>query len=252
MGKRFKLSIITATYNSSDTILDLINEFKKYKKEQVEWIIIDNLSTDNTIDIITDNIDVVDKFLSEKDFGIYDAWNKGVMLAEGEYISFIGSDDLISKSYFDVALNAISFNEGHNVIAFKILYRSHCESIFLNSKSYSYPNNYPFNLGFYHPGTLFSNSLFIGNYFDISFKIAGDREFLTRNYKSLYPIIIETESYQIIHNFGGISTTSKFKLLQHQEVFRIFKINRINGIYIYWFMLKAYLKIFYFRLNSSK
>ena len=52
MGKKIKLSIVTATYNSGDTILKLINIFKKNKNESVEWIIIDNNSFDNTIDLI--------------------------------------------------------------------------------------------------------------------------------------------------------------------------------------------------------
>ena len=249
MGKKIKLSIVTATYNSGDTILKLINIFKKNKNESVEWIIIDNNSFDNTIDLIQKNRDVIDIFITEKDNGIYDAWNKGVSLSQGDYISFIGSDDIICDTYFKESLRAISENTNYNIISFKLSYIYGNKSKTLNVSNYKKPTNFPVNLGFYHPGTIHSRELFIGNCFDVEFKIAGDREFLTRLYLKLNPVIINTDRCQIIHYHGGISTNNKFKLLQHKEVLKIIlKIPNKTNIIIYN-LIVAYLKYFYYKIK---
>ena len=249
MGKKIKLSIVTATYNSGDTIHKLINIFKKNKNESVEWIIIDNNSFDNTIDLIQKNRDVIDIFITEKDYGIYDAWNKGVSISNGDYISFIGSDDIICDTYFKEALRAISEFPNHNIISFKISYIYGNKTKTLNASNYIKPNNFPVNLGFYHPGTIHSRELFIDNYFDVNFKIAGDREFLTRLYFKLNPIIINTDRSQIIHYHGGISTNKKFKIFQHKEVIKII-LNIPNKNYIIFYnLILTYLKYFFIKIK---
>jgi len=94
-----KVSIITATNNSEKTIEDCIKSLISQVYVNVEFIIIDNNSTDSTLAIIEKyqlkNKSI--KLISESDNGIYDALNKGVSHASGEIIGFLHSDDL----YFD-------------------------------------------------------------------------------------------------------------------------------------------------------
>lgn len=247
-----KICIITATYNSEKSLEKLANSIRTCKTPDIEWVVIDNLSTDNTIKIINKNKDIIDYFITEKDNGIYDAWNKGLRLTKADYITFIASDDLIQNSYFKIALNAVEYLSSYNIIAFKIMYISPQFNLILNSKSYKKPKNYPFNLGFFHPGTLHSRSLFEYDQFDSSFKIAGDREFLTRLSLKLNPIIILSDSPQLIHYYGGVSTNSDNKILQHQEVLKIFKNNFKFNLFLIYDILMTYCKIWFYKFNKYK
>ena len=93
------LTIITVVFNADksieNTILSVIEQKKRYKNRNIEYIIIDGKSTDNTIDIIKKYNQYIDFWISEPDKGIYDAMNKGIDIAKGEYIFFLGADDIL-------------------------------------------------------------------------------------------------------------------------------------------------------------
>ena len=91
-----KLSIITATYNSDTTIADTLRSVEQQDYINVEHIIIDGGSTDNTLEIIK-QFNHISKVVSEKDNGIYDAMNKGIALASGDIIGILNSDDIYAN-----------------------------------------------------------------------------------------------------------------------------------------------------------
>ena len=90
-----KLTVITIVYNNvrdiERTMLSVINQ----TYANIEYIIIDGLSTDGTLEVINNYIDKVVKLISEKDEGIYDAMNKGLAVATGDYVLFMNSGDEI-------------------------------------------------------------------------------------------------------------------------------------------------------------
>lgn len=88
-----KISLITITFNSEKTLQDTIDSVSKQKYSNIEYIIIDGNSTDNTIKIIKSNLNVISKWISEPDDGIYDAMNKGIKMATGDVIGILNSDD---------------------------------------------------------------------------------------------------------------------------------------------------------------
>jgi len=91
-----KISLITVSYNSEDTIEDTFRSVVAQKGVDIEYIVIDGSSTDATLEIVKKYEDKIDVFLSEKDNGIYDAMNKGIQLASGELIGILNSDDVFS------------------------------------------------------------------------------------------------------------------------------------------------------------
>jgi glycosyltransferase len=93
---QLKVSIITATYNSAATIADCLDSIKNQSYQNIEHIIIDGGSTDNTLAIIQEK-GFNGKLISEKDKGIYDAMNKGIDLATGDIIGILNSDDLYAS-----------------------------------------------------------------------------------------------------------------------------------------------------------
>ena len=91
--KKPKISIITVSYNSEKTIEDTIQSVVNQTYSDIEYIIVDGLSKDNTMQIVNKYQDKITKVLSEKDKGIFDAFNKGVKLATGDVIGILNSDD---------------------------------------------------------------------------------------------------------------------------------------------------------------
>ena len=90
------ISIITATYNSAETINDTIKSVLCQTNKDFEYIIVDGGSTDETIDIVKSYESEFSgrlKWVSEKDKGIYDAMNKGINAARGEWINFMNAGD---------------------------------------------------------------------------------------------------------------------------------------------------------------
>ena len=92
-----KISIITATWNSESTLPATLESLASQTSQDFESIVIDGGSTDSTVDIIKSS-PVVDRWVSEKDKGIYDALNKGIHMASGEYVGFMHSDDIFASS----------------------------------------------------------------------------------------------------------------------------------------------------------
>ena len=88
-----KISIITICYNSQNSINKTIESVKSQTINNLEYIIIDGGSNDKTVDIIKSH-EIVDKLISEKDSGIYNAFNKGLKKATGDIIGFLNSDDV--------------------------------------------------------------------------------------------------------------------------------------------------------------
>ncbi|HAS6019524.1 TPA: glycosyltransferase [Vibrio vulnificus] len=91
-----KVSVITATYNSSQTIVDTVRSLEGQTYSDIEYIIVDGASKDNTLQVIEQNCSRVSKIISEPDRGIYDALNKGIQAATGDIIGFLHSDDLLA------------------------------------------------------------------------------------------------------------------------------------------------------------
>lgn len=93
-----KVSLITVTCNSQQYLAQCIESVRSQKYTNIEYIVIDGSSTDGTVDIIRQSAGVVDKWLSERDSGMYDAINKGLKMATGDIIGILNSDDMLASS----------------------------------------------------------------------------------------------------------------------------------------------------------
>ena len=91
-----KISVITVTLNSCDTIEDAVRSVNRQDYSDVEHIIIDGGSTDATLDIVKKHGERVASVVSEKDEGIYDALNKGIETSTGDIVGFLHSDDIFA------------------------------------------------------------------------------------------------------------------------------------------------------------
>jgi glycosyltransferase involved in cell wall biosynthesis len=108
------ISIITVCYNSERTIERTIQSVLAQNCKNVEYIIVDGLSTDNTLSIINTYASKIDVIISEKDSGIYDAINKGIKNAKGDIVGILNADDVFND---DNVLSTIldTFNSNKNL-----------------------------------------------------------------------------------------------------------------------------------------
>jgi len=105
------VTVITVVYNNEATIERCIKSVLEQTYDNIEYIIIDGGSSDRTLDIIKKYKDSIDYFISEPDKGIYNAMNKGISLASGEYIAILNSDDWYMESMLKESLLAIKKNQ---------------------------------------------------------------------------------------------------------------------------------------------
>ena len=105
MVKEPKISIITVCKNSSATIEETIKSIIKQNYNNIELIIIDGKSTDDTLTIIEKYKKNVSSLVSEIDDGIYDGFNKGLKLATGDLIGFVNADDILTDNALEILKN---------------------------------------------------------------------------------------------------------------------------------------------------
>jgi len=133
-----KVSIITIAYNSEETIEDTIKSVVNQDYKDIEYIIIDGKSSDQTLEIIEKYRSGISIVVSEKDQGIYDAMNKGVAKATGDLVGILNSDDLYASN--DVVSNVVNSIEDADCLYSDLVYvdRSNTDQVTRYWKSGEY------------------------------------------------------------------------------------------------------------------
>ena len=109
-----KISLITVTYNSALTLRDTIESVLRQDYDDVEYIVVDGASKDDTVKILREfepRFEGRMKWISEKDHGLYDAMNKGICMATGDVVGIINSDDFFTS---DDVLSTVAEQIGDN------------------------------------------------------------------------------------------------------------------------------------------
>jgi glycosyltransferase len=229
-----KVSIITATYNSAETINDTLQSLNVQSYHDIEYIIIDGASKDNTLAIIKQQGSRVITIISEPDKGIYDALNKGIQTATGDIIGFLHSDDLFA--YPDVVKDIVAtFVDSHCDAAYadlEYVSKDDTDNIIRLWKSGLYSRDklkngwMPPHPTFYMKRDLYEKY----GLFDLSFKIAADYDSLlrylwTHNVKMTYlPKVV------MKMRVGGASNRSLKNIIQKTKE----DINALKNNKIFW------------------
>jgi glycosyltransferase involved in cell wall biosynthesis len=93
------VSVVCVTYNAAKILPNLMQSVRDYKTDEVEFVVVDGSSTDGTIDVLKDNRDIIDFWISRPDEGIYDAMNESLKYVKGQWVVFLGSDDLLLNGF---------------------------------------------------------------------------------------------------------------------------------------------------------
>ncbi len=224
------ITIIIATYNAGKTLERCLQSIILQKTKDVELIIIDGTSYDDTLEIINKYSQYVDKFISEKDDGIYDAWNKGIAIAKGEWIMFIGADDELLPDA--LLMYERCLNETKDVKTYDYIC-AHNDYITSDGRFIKKIGNAPvwqsmrYNMSAAHVGSLHNKkNLFetVGLY-NIDYKICGDYELLLRKRDKLKYIFLSDTIAKMME--GGMSMSLK-ALIETYKIRRTHK--TINGL----------------------
>lgn len=214
-----KLSVITIVYNNvkdiERTMLSVLNQ----SYENIEYVLVDGASNDGTKELIERYTGRIDTFISERDKGIYDAMNKGLALATGDYVLFMNSGDEIYdidtvKRVFETLDNADIYygeTEMYDEDWKSLGQRRHQAPEKFNWRSFKYGMNIS------HQAIYIKRSLTVP--YDLQYKYSADIDWIIKAAKQA-KIIVKVKGYVAKYLVGGISKQKHMDSLK--ERFRIF------------------------------
>ena len=232
------VSVITVVFNNADVISDALTSVAQQDYHNIEHILIDGGSTDGTLEILESRRKELGQIVSEPDHGIYDALNKGIQIAKGEFIAILHSDDVFASP------NAISQLVDKTLAANADVC---CSDVVITDKDSEtihrfymahYFRRWLLRIGWMppHPGLLVRKSVHdrLGVY-DTQYRIAGDFDFLIRIF--LKESVPWTYLNQVTTRMrtGGASNSgfrSKLRIIEEQN-----KILRAHGFFSSRFIL---------------
>ncbi len=237
-----KLSIITVVYNGEEYLEQTIQSVLNQTYKNIEYIIIDGASTDGTIDIIKKHEDKLAYWVSEKDNGIYDAMNKGIDIASGDWINFMNEGD----SFYSPDILTDIFNN-KNYTSYNILYGD-VETSYGNykvlHKAGNLSNLYK-SMQFSHQSTFFNTNYHKNSKYNTEYNLSADYlniiSAYTNNANSLKYLNIPVS----IVNTEGISEVNIFKSVQERwKAVKYIQKNTLGiAIYYVFNLVKQYIKM---------
>ena len=175
----FLVSVITATWNSAKTLRRCLQSVQQQDYPAIEHLIVDGGSTDGTLDILREEAAPNLRWHSEPDNGIYDAWNKGLARAHGEWVAFLGSDDIYLPGAVSAYMALAAANPGTQYLSGQVRWIGPNGPRTIG-QPWSWPRFQRY-MTVAHVGSMHHRSLFqqYGTY-DTSLRIVADYELLLR------------------------------------------------------------------------
>ena len=240
------ISIIIATYNAAATLQKCLDSIRSQKAQEVELLVIDGLSSDNTMEIVAQNRDIINIAVSEKDNGLYDAWNKGIVRSKGDWILFIGADDVLEDGAISAYQELIELNadKEFDYISANVNYIDNNGRIIKTLGSAWDWNVFQKKMNVAHVASLHNKRLFdeIG-LFDLNYKICADYELLLRKRDKLRALFMPVTVASM--QMGGVSFTTK----AIDETCRIVSAtNNFNSLQTTSILIAKYIQFYLFRL----
>jgi hypothetical protein len=200
------VTVVTAVYNGRSYVRECLESVLRQDYPNIEHIVLDGQSDDGTIDVLRQYDDRIALWRSEPDQGIYDAWNKALLEARGEWICFLGVDDEFLPHAVSDYMNLASINPHAEYLSSKIKVVHPSGYVRILGRPWTW-RQFSKEMCTAHVGSMHRRSLFhrLGT-FDTSYRVVGDYELLLRARGQLntayMPVITATM------RFGGVSCTS--------------------------------------------
>jgi len=236
------ITVITVVFNGAEFLEETIKSVINQSYNNVEFIIVDGGSTDGTLEILNKYNNKIDYWMSERDSGIYDAWNKAVLLASGVWISFLGADDVYKPEALVKYSQEIQKNSTINYISSRVELVNNGEIVRIVGGIFN-PLILKKHLSIAHVGSLHKKDLFLKfGLFSLHYKIAADYEFFVRNSHNIKPGFLDESTVKM--RIGGVSDSGVAVI---KEVSKIKYFYKLRGKYssfvdLYLSVIKWYLR----------
>ena len=231
-----KISLITATFNSANTFLLTIESVRSQNFDNLEYIVIDGGSTDNTLEIINQNRDIITKLITVPAKGIYDALNVGLKNVSGDVAGFLHSDDYFADIDTLKIINNVFENRNVDFCYGDLQYiaKENPQKVLRHWRSSEFSTK-ALKRGWMppHPSVYFNSKLIeeIG-FFDTTYKISADYDWLIRclirediNVEYIPKVLIKMRT-------GGESNRNVKNIIKKsQEDYKIIRKNKIGNIF---------------------
>jgi glycosyltransferase involved in cell wall biosynthesis len=219
------VSVLMATFRSEATVEATIKSVLEQTGVQVELLIADGLSNDRTPQICSAYKDKLAYYISEKDAGVYDAWNKLIPKAKGEWICFLGSDDIFAspQALMQLVQAASKRPDGCRVVYGNVEYvDSKGKTVVTQGEPWgAVKAAMRKKMSIPHVGTLHHKSIFSnGQLFDSRYRIAGDFALLRKECLANGAYFAQDVKIAIA-GWGGISTHPRGEVKTQLEILRI-------------------------------
>jgi glycosyltransferase involved in cell wall biosynthesis len=201
-----KISIITPTYNCKSNLSILFETMKSQTCFDFEWIIVDGGSEDGTVDIFSSLITSFDlKVDIKKDFGIYDAINRGILLSTCNYYLVVGSDDKLFPNAVEKIINSLNNNLGYDFYCFSLYIGN---KLFQNKKRFSWLYGMSGISSCHSVGLVIKKELHKAmGYYSNKFPLASDQYFVLKSYRNDATFIRFPNIITGTYSYDGESTT---------------------------------------------
>lgn len=250
------ISVVVATFNAVSTLERCIKSVSGQTYRRKELILIDGDSQDGTVEVLKRNSEAIAYWISEPDRGIYNAWNKALKVAHGDWVYFLGADDYFVDEHVlaEVAPSLTGGSPGARVVYGRVnLVRKDGSVIATfgspwNRKRFFQLMTLP-HQGIFHHRSLFQEH----GCFNEEFRIAGDYELLLRELKSRDPLFIADATIAAMQ-FGGMSSDGRSAVETLLEIKRARDLNGVTTISSLWrwALVKAYGRRFLSRLFGQE
>jgi glycosyltransferase involved in cell wall biosynthesis len=210
-------SIVTVVFNGAQTIESTIRSVSSQSCRDFEYIVLDGGSTDGTQALLQQYDDSIDHWASEPDSGIYNAWNKALRLARGEWIAFLGADDAYHVDALQHYATAIGARRAADLqyISSRVQLVTAGKALRVIGAAWSWPA-FAHHMTVAHVGSMHRRALFeeYGS-FNESYRICGDYELLLRPRERLRAAFLDRVTAEMA--FGGVSNSRVQLALAEQE-----------------------------------
>lgn len=241
--QNLKITIITVCYNSEKTINETLKSVANQNYQNIEHLIIDGKSTDQTLSIIK-KYSHVSKIISEIDDGIYDAMNKGMQISTGDIIGFLNSDDFYTNQNILSTVNDIFVQNPSIDGCYSDLIYSDQNDTSKNIRYWKSSNFVPglFSKGWCPPHpTFFLRNLVYKKYgkFNLNYRIASDIELMMRLLEVNKIKTFYKPEFWVKMSMGGMTNKNLLNIFnQNLEVLRALKNHKLPYNILSFFVYK--------------
>lgn len=231
------LTIVTINYNDAYGLECTINSIRDslIKFNQVEYVVVDGGSNDESKSIIISNKDIINYWVSEKDKGIYDAMNKGVSMSNGEYICFLNSGDTLCNSLPMKSILDLLVEKKYDVVYGKHLTKTKDEII---QSKLGKLNSIKYGMVFNHQASVVKKNLLIENPFNCKF-LSADYDLFLKLYYQGKSFLFFDENV-CVFDANGISSKNKIRIYREWAKISLSHGFSIKKLFVFGLMFLSY------------